>query len=94
MPTRTDKEVRNQKLVIGLTTILLVLCYFLYFLRILSRKLLRTPLWIDDWFMLFALVSLSARFEYNLTTYQFVCSGMSTLNYVGKCAFECYQRWY
>lgn len=63
MFTRTDKEVRNQKLIIGLTTTLLVLCYFLYFLRILSRKLLQTPLWIDDWFMLFALVGFYARFE-------------------------------
>lgn len=56
MPIRTDKEVHNQRLIVGLTTALLVLCYVLYFLRILSRKVLKTPLWIDDWFMLFALV--------------------------------------
>ena len=56
MAVRTDNEVRNQKLIVGLTTILLVLCYSFYFLRIFSRKVLNTPLWIDDWFMLFALV--------------------------------------
>ena len=60
MSVRTDKEVRNQKLIVGLTTTALVLCYLFYFLRILSRKLLKTPLWIDDWFMLFALVRLYA----------------------------------
>ncbi|KAG7005251.1 hypothetical protein G7Y79_00021g051180 [Physcia stellaris] len=55
MFVRTEKEIYNQKLIIGLTTTLLILCYTFYFLRILSRKLLQTPLWIDDWFMLFAL---------------------------------------
>ena len=64
MSSRTDKEIRNQKLILGLTTTLLVLCYFLYFLRILSRKLLQTPLWIDDWFMLFALVGYYAQYEF------------------------------
>lgn len=56
MLSRADKEVYNLKLIIGITTTLLVLCYTFYFLRILSRKVLKTPLWIDDWFMLFALV--------------------------------------
>lgn len=61
MPIRTDQEIRNQKLIIGLTTALLVLCYSFYFLRILSGKLLQTPLWIDDWWMLFALVKVDTQ---------------------------------
>ena len=56
MLVRTDKEIHNQRLIVGLTTALLALCYVFYFLRILSRKLLNTPLWIDDWVMLVALV--------------------------------------
>ena len=68
MSARTDKEVRNQKLILGLTTTLLVMCYFLYFLRILSRKLLQTPLWIDDWFMLFALVRFCAPLDFRVNT--------------------------
>ncbi|KAF2230403.1 hypothetical protein EV356DRAFT_519935 [Viridothelium virens] len=64
----TAHERHNQILIIGLTTTLLALCWILYCLRIVSRKVWRTPLWIDDWFMLFAL---------------FVCTMMSVLNFVG-----------
>lgn len=53
---RTVEEKYNQRLIIGITTVLLVLCYIFFFLRILSRRLLQTPLWYDDWYMLFALV--------------------------------------
>ena len=56
MIARSEDETYHQKLILGITTTLLCLCYILYFFRILSRKLLQAPLWIDDWFMLFALV--------------------------------------
>ena len=68
MSVRTDKEVRNQKVIVGITTTLLILCYFFYFLRILTRKLLKTPLWIEDWFMLFALVRFNAELRFQFDT--------------------------
>lgn len=72
MDSRTDRETHNQKLILGPTTVLIVLCYIFYFLRILSRKLLQTPLWIDDWFMLFALVGYYASYEFQSDS-QVVC---------------------
>ena len=58
MRAQTKDETHNQRLMLGVTTMLLLLCYCLYALRILSRKLLKVGLWIDDWWMLFCLVIL------------------------------------
>lgn len=86
MSSRTDEEIRNQKLILGVTTTLLVLCYFLYFLRILSRKLLKTPLWIDDWFMLFALVGYYAQHVFQ-SDIQVVC--LHRNEYTQLCRLVC-----
>ena len=56
MEQLTPQEAHNQRLIIGLTTALLALCWILYLLRLVSRRVCRTPLWVDDWFMAFCLV--------------------------------------
>lgn len=83
--SRTHDEAHNQSLILGLTTTLVVLCYCLYLLRILSRKALRTPLWIDDWAMFFALVCLHGRPSWrSINTCQVICTGMSVTNFLGE----------
>lgn len=44
MSTRTDDEANNSKLIVGLRTILFVLCYGLYSFKMLLKKLLQTLL--------------------------------------------------
>lgn len=73
MSDLTNEEAYNQRLILGLTTTLLALCYAFYFLRILSRKLLETALWFDDWFMLLALVGLLVQAFYAKTDSRTVC---------------------
>ena len=55
MKNPTPEEARNQALIIGVTTALLVICILTYILRLVSRRVLHTPLAVDDWFMLFTL---------------------------------------
>lgn len=52
-----DSQV-NRNTTLGVTTTLLSLCYISYALRIASRKVLKTGMWWDDWWMLGVLVCL------------------------------------
>jgi hypothetical protein len=50
-----------QRLTIGVTVPLLTLSYVTFTLRLLSRRLMKAALWLDDWLMLLAVVSMHIR---------------------------------
>ena len=68
MYAQLPDEAHNQAVIIGITTALISICCVLYCLRIFARRLMKVPLWIDDWWMLFALT---------------VISGQSAASYIG-----------
>lgn len=51
----------NQDMTIGVTTTLLTLCIISYVVRIVSRKVMKSGLWLDDYWMAFVLVYLPTK---------------------------------
>ena len=49
----------NRNTTVGVTTALLSLCYISYAIRVTSRKILKSGMWWDDWWMLGVLVGTS-----------------------------------